>query len=345
MDEAIKTTCCIAGGGPAGMMLGLLLARGGIEVHVLEKHSDFLRDFRGDTVHPSTMELMNELGILNEFLKLPHDTLTQIQAHVGDDRIVLGDFSRIHASCRYIAFMPQWHLLNFLSEQAARYPGFHLNMDTEVIDLIEDEHRVTGLLARRKDGSLLKVNADLVIAADGRTSIVREKAGFRVENVGAPMDVLWMRISRRESDPHDSLGRLIPGAMMVLLNRGEYWQCAYMIPKGRAAEFQAEGIEKFRERIVQASPFLADRVDELKSFDDAKLLAVRVDYLEQWWKEGLLCIGDAAHAMSPVGGVGINLAVQDAVAASNILYEPLLAGRCTGEELRRCRVGECIPRA
>jgi 2-polyprenyl-6-methoxyphenol hydroxylase-like FAD-dependent oxidoreductase len=339
----INTSCCIAGGGPAGMMLGLLLSRAGVNVHVLEKHNDFLRDFRGDTVHPSTLELMNELGMLKEFLKLPHEKLKQIQAHVGDEQIILGDFSKVHAACPYIVFMPQWHFLSFLAQQAARFSGFHLEMNSEVVDLIEENDRVLGVIARRKDGSTLRIKADLTVAADGRTSIVRQKAGFEICNVGAPMDVLWMRISRKESDPRDSLGRLVAGAMMVLLNRGEYWQCAYLIPKGRVEEFRAEGIEKFRERIAQTSPFLADRVAELESFDEIKLLTVRVDYLNHWFKEGLLCIGDAAHAMSPVGGVGINLAVQDAVAAANILYKPLLEGNCSLHDLQKVQRRRMYP--
>lgn len=256
MDESIKTTCCVVGGGPAGIMLGLLLSRAGIDVHVLEKHNDFFRDFRGDTVHSSTLELMHELGILKEFLKLPHDKLSKIQAHVGDEQFVLGDFSKVHAECRYIAFMPQWHFLNFLSRQAARYPGFHLDMNTEAIDLIEESGRVSGVLVKNKDGQTVQVRADLVVAADGRTSIIRDKAGFEVQNVGAPMDVLWMRISKKDTDPMDSLGRLVSGAMMVLLNRGDYWQCAYLIPKGKVEEYKAEGIEKFRERIAQSAIFL-----------------------------------------------------------------------------------------
>jgi 2-polyprenyl-6-methoxyphenol hydroxylase-like FAD-dependent oxidoreductase len=323
--EPTTTTCCIAGGGPAGMMLGLLLARAGVPVVVLEKHGDFLRDFRGDTIHPSTLEVMHELGLLDEFLKLPHRRVERLNGFVGDTPVRIADFSHLPTRCKFIALMPQWDFLDFLADKARRYPSFGLRMRAEVTDLIEEGGRVVGVRANTPDGELV-VRSTLVVGADGRSSVVRERAGLKVEDIGSPMDVLWMRLSRRESDGAEALGRIAAGKMMVMFDRGDYWQCAYVIPKGAVEEVRAAGIEAFRAAIVSVAPQLHDRVQELKSFDDVKLLTVKIDRLTQWHKPGLLCIGDAAHAMSPVGGVGVNLAVQDAVAAANILAAPLRSG-------------------
>jgi 2-polyprenyl-6-methoxyphenol hydroxylase-like FAD-dependent oxidoreductase len=324
--EDIKTTCCIVGGGPAGMMLAFLLARAGVETVLLEKHADFLRDFRGDTVHPSTLELLFELGMLDDFLRRPHSELSRVAVQIGDTRLWAADFSRLRTHARFIAFVPQWDFLNFLAERAQRYPEFQLHMQTEAVDLIENGGRVTGVRAKSPEGDLT-VWADLVVGTDGRHSTVRERAGFTVEDKGAPMDVLWLRLTRQASDPAQSLGRVDRGRILVMLDRGEYWQCAYVIPKGSAEALKAFGIQNLRDEIARLVPYLGDRVAEIKDWDDVKLLTVKVDRLKQWHKPGLLCIGDAAHAMSPIGGVGINLAVQDAVAAANILAEPLAAGR------------------
>jgi len=332
MAEPITTRCCIAGGGPAGMMLGFLLARAGIEVTVLEKHADFLRDFRGDTIHPSTLELMHELGLLDEFLKLPHQEVSRLSFVIGGQRIPMVDFSHLPTRCKFVALMPQWDFLNFLAEQGKRYPAFHLLMQAEATGLISDGDRVVGLRGRTPDGDV-EIRAELVVGCDGRHSTVREHADLPVEDVGAPIDVLWFRLSRLAGDTEETGGHIEAGRMLVMLNRGDYWQCAYVIPKGGIEAVKREGLPAFRDRVVELSPFLRDRIGELGSFDDIKLLTVAIDRLREWHRPGLLCIGDAAHAMSPVGGVGINLAVQDAVAAANILAEPLRAGAVTREHL------------
>jgi 2-polyprenyl-6-methoxyphenol hydroxylase-like FAD-dependent oxidoreductase len=332
--EEISVRCCIAGGGPAGMMLGLLLARAGVDVLVLEKHADFLRDFRGDTIHPSTLEIMHELGLLDKFLRRPHQEVREFGAQIGEALVQVADFSHLPTHCRFIALMPQWDFLNFVADEAARYPNFQLEMEAEVTGLIATGGRVSGLVAETPEGELA-VRADLVVGADGRHSTVREQAGLRGVDFGAPMDVLWLRLSRRPNDPGQILGRADAGRLLVMLDRGDYWQCAFVIPKGGFDELQARGLESFRQELVALAPYLADRVGELDDWSHVKLLTVAVDRLPVWHRPGLLCIGDAAHAMSPIGGVGINLAIQDAVAAANILAPRLLAGPASDDDLRR----------
>lgn len=332
--ERFETTCCIAGGGPAGMMLGFLLARAGVEVLVLEKHEDFFRDFRGDTIHPSTLELIHELGLLPEFLKLPHRKLSTIEAVFGDRAFTVGDFSHLPTECGYIAFMPQWDFLNFLSRQGANYPAFSLRMECEVTGLIKGETGITGVRAQTPSGEI-EVTADLVVAADGRTSILREQSGLTVQDFGAPMDVLWFRLNRPAGLPDQPLGRFGTGFILIAIDRGDYWQCGYVIPKGGQAKIHADGIDAFRNRIARHATPLSEPLKEIVSWDQVKLLTVQVNRLEQWCEPGFLCIGDAAHAMSPVAGVGINLAVQDAVAAANALAGPLKNGTVDMEMLRR----------
>jgi 2-polyprenyl-6-methoxyphenol hydroxylase-like FAD-dependent oxidoreductase len=337
-----NTQCCIVGGGPAGMMLGFLLARAGVRVALLEKHADFLRDFRGDTVHPSTLELIYELGLLDEFLELPHRKVDRLSLQIGEQRVRMIDLTHLPTRCKYIALMPQWDFLNFLADHGRRYKQFDLRMRAEATDLIEEGGRIVGLRANTPDGELV-IRADLVVGCDGRHSTLREKAGLRSEDYGAPMDVLWFRVTRRNNDGNDVFGHIEAGMMLVMLDRGDYWQCAYVIPKGGIERVKASGIEAFRNCVVELSPFLADRIGELKSFDDVKLLSVTVDRLRQWWRPGLICIGDAAHAMSPIGGVGINIAVQDAVAAANRLAAPLKAGRVTDNDLQAIQQRRTFP--
>jgi 2-polyprenyl-6-methoxyphenol hydroxylase-like FAD-dependent oxidoreductase len=324
-SETITTRCAIAGGGPAGMMLGFLLARAGVDVLVLEKHADFLRDFRGDTIHPSTLEVMYELGLLEEFLKRPHQQADELRGLIGDDLIVLADLKHLPTHCKFIALMPQWDFLDFLADNAKRYAGFALGMRADVDELLFDGDKVVGLRAKTPDGDL-EVRADLVVGADGRHSTVRERAGLEVEDIGAPMDVLWMRLSKRPGDGGQLMGRILPGRLFVMIDRGDYWQCAYVIPKGGFDEVRRKGLDAFRRSLVEINPALGDRVQELASWDDIKLLTVVIDRLKRWYRDGLLCIGDAAHAMSPVGGIGINVAIQDAVAAGNILGPALRKG-------------------
>jgi 2-polyprenyl-6-methoxyphenol hydroxylase-like FAD-dependent oxidoreductase len=324
-SRLIQTQCCIAGGGPAGMMLGLLLARAGINVHVLEKHADFFRDFRGDAVHPSTLEIMYELGMLDEFLKLPHQRVMQLNAQIGTDSVIIADFSHVPTHCKFIALMPQWDLLNFLAKQASDYSDFHLHMNCEVTDLIFDQKKVIGLKAQTLQGEL-EVHANLVVGADGRSSIVRRAAGLEVIDFGAPIDALWMRISKLPGDPQQILGRIDTGKMLVILDRGNYWQCAFVIPKGNLEAIKQKGLQAFQSEIAALAPFLGSRITELKDWEQIRLLTVQVNRLRKWFLPGLLCIGDAAHAMSPIGGVGINLAIQDAVAAANAISKPLRKG-------------------
>ena len=334
INETLNVRCAIAGGGPAGMMLGFLLARAGVEVAVLEKHADFLRDFRGDTIHPSTLEVMSELGLADELLKRPHQAVKEIGGYIGTEKVMVGDFTHLPVRHSFLAFMPQWDFLNFLSERAQSYPTFHLRMQSEVVANLEDDGRVVGVRAKTPQGTL-EVRAPLTVGADGRGSIVRALAQLPIEDLGAPIDVLWMRISRRPDDPEQTLGYFQRGHIFIMLNREEYWQCGFVIHKGGSDEIHQRGIEAFRETIAEIVPFTRDRLVELKSWDDVKLLTVRVDRLRQWYRNGLLCIGDAAHAMSPVGGVGINLAIQDAVAAANLLAAPLRHDTVTTSDLRR----------
>jgi 2-polyprenyl-6-methoxyphenol hydroxylase-like FAD-dependent oxidoreductase len=330
--KRLSTSCAIAGGGPAGLMLGLLLARAGVSVAVLEKHTDFLRDFRGDTIHPSTLEVMHELGLGEALLSLPHQKVASLTTQFGGTALQLADFSHLPVRSPFIAMMPQWDFLDFLAGQGRRYPSFTLITCAEVTDLIETENGVRGVRAATSEGPL-EITADLVIGADGRSSVLRAKAGLEVQDIGAPMDALWFRLSRKPADTEQTQGRFLPGRIFVMLNRGDYWQCAFVIPKGSLDGLKAAGLEAFRANVGALVPFEAERANGIASWDDVKLLNVKVDRLKRWAKPGLLFIGDAAHAMSPVGGVGINLAIQDAVAAANILAAPLREGRCTCRDL------------
>jgi 2-polyprenyl-6-methoxyphenol hydroxylase-like FAD-dependent oxidoreductase len=324
------------------MMAGFLLARAGVETIVIEKHGDFFRDFRGDTVHPSTLELMQELRLLKDFLKLPHQEVRKLGAQIGDDMITVADFSLTGATSQFIAFLPQWDFLDFLAEKARRYKTFSLRMETEAEGLIEENGRIVGVRAKDKKGAV-EISAQLVIGADGRSSIIRQAAGFEVQDIGAPMDVLWLRLSRKESDPSQALGRVKAGVIFIMLNRDSYWQCGFVIKKGGFDDLKAGGIEGFRQHVTGVAPFLADRVGELNNWDDVRLLTVKVDRLKKWHRHGLICIGDSAHAMSPIGGVGINLAIQDAVAAANLLWQPLIEDRCTNFDLARVQRRRSYP--
>ena len=319
----MKCDCAIAGGGPAGMMMGLLLARAGVDVVVLEKHADFLRDFRGDTIHPSTLDVMHELGLLDEFLRRPHDELHQVAVRVGPDQARIADFRHVPAHCRFLMMMPQWDFLDFLAGHARRLPNFRLVMQAEARSLLTENGRVAGLRARTPDGEL-ELRSALVVGADGRHSTIRAQAGLQPQDFGAPMDVLWLRVSRLPGDPPDLFGQVDAGRVLVMIARGDYWQCALLIPKGSGEAWRGRGVGALHEALLGLSPWLGERVRELADWDaQVKLLAVTVDRLRDWARPGLLCIGDAAHAMSPIGGVGINLAVQDAVAAARLLAGPL----------------------
>jgi len=323
-------------------MLGFLLARQGVDVFVLEKHADFLRDFRGDTIHPSTLEIMYELGILDEFLKRPHQKVTELTGKVGSETVTIADFTHLPTHCHFLALMPQWDFLNFITEQAGRYSTFHLKMQAEVTDLIEVSGTVAGVRAKTPNG-VLEIRAPLTVGADGRQSVVRERAGLEVIDLGAPMDVMWMRISRRPTDPAQTLGHFDRGKILFLINREDYWQCAFVIPKGTADEIRQRGLEAFRQGIVNLEPFLQDRIGELRDWKEVSLLTVTVDRLARWFRPGLLCIGDAAHAMSPIGGVGINLAIQDAVAAANILGPKLRQNNVTENDLQAVQRRRSFP--
>lgn len=324
------------------MMLGFLLARAGVDVCVLEKHGDFLRDFRGDTVHPSTLEVMYELGLLERFLKLPHQEVQELAGQVGSGTVPIADFRHLPTHCKFIALMPQWDFLDFIAAEGKRYAGFHLRMQTEVTELIQENGRVAGVRAKTPQGTL-EVRANLTIGADGRHSVVHERAGLKAVNLGVPIDVLWMRISRRDGDPEQTFGHIDAGKMLVMLNREKYWQCAFVIPKDSFDEIRQKGLDALREDIARLSPFLRDRMGELRDWKDISLLTVMVDRLQRWHLPGLLCIGDAAHAMSPVGGVGINLAIQDAVAAANILSEKLRKGTVGESDLRAVQRRRMFP--
>jgi 2-polyprenyl-6-methoxyphenol hydroxylase-like FAD-dependent oxidoreductase len=339
---SVRAACCVAGGGPAGMVLGLLLARAGVDVVVLEKHADFLRDFRGDTIHPSTLEVVHELGLLGDFLARPHQQVRELRGVVGQTEIPIADFTHLPTHCQFLALMPQWDFLDFVADHARKYPTFRLVTRAAVTDLVEEGGRVCGVRATTPDGPL-EVRAALTVGADGRHSTVREKAGLAVEDIGAPIDVLWMKLTRKPTDPAVPLGRFDRGRIFVMLYRDDYWQCAFVIRKGGIEVVKARGLEAFRAEIAEVAPFMADRVGELRTWDDVRLLTVAVDRLRKWYRPGLLCIGDAAHAMSPVGGVGINLAIQDAVAAANILSEKLRAGRVSATDLAAVQRRRMLP--
>lgn len=326
------TRCCIAGGGPAGLMLGYLLARAGVPVTVLEKHEDFLRDFRGDTIHPSTLTVLDDLGLLESFLALPHQEIAELTGEVFGQSVTIADFRHLPAARPFLVLVPQWDFLDFLAREARQYPEFSLRMGAKVLRVLEEGTRVTGVEVEQH-GETFTIRADLVVGADGRHTTVRESARLPTVDHGAPIDVLWFRLARTPEDPSRTGGIVRPGAMLVTINRGSYWQCAFVIPKGSLAALQQRGIADFRQAIARAAGFLGDVVDTLRSWDDVKLLSVQINRMPRWWREGLLCIGDAAHAMSPVGGVGINLAIQDAVAAANLLAEPLREGRLAARDL------------
>jgi 2-polyprenyl-6-methoxyphenol hydroxylase-like FAD-dependent oxidoreductase len=332
----VTTRCCVVGGGPAGMMLGYLLGRAGVETLVLEKHADFFRDFRGDTVHPSTLQVMAELGLIDAFLKLPHQQLQKLDGQFGGSSIRIADLSRLKANYPFIAMMPQWDFLNFLRENGKKFPSLKVMMNADATDLIWSGERVIGVSADTPEGPV-EIRADLTIGCDGRHSIVRPRAGLEVEEIGAPMDVLWFRAGRRADENESLFARVERGQMMVTFDRGDYWQCAYVIDKGRYDAVRARGLDAFRDDVIGMAPILKSGMSDVRTWDDVKLLTVAINRLKRWTRPGLLCIGDAAHAMSPVGGVGVNLAVQDAVATANLLAAKLVKGCPSEDELDAVR--------
>ena len=327
------TTCLVVGGGPAGMMLGYLLARSGVQTLLVEKHGDFFRDFRGDTVHPSTTELLAELGFLDEFLQqVPHQNVDQLGMGFKGRSFDLIDFRHLPTACKYVVFMPQWDFLNFLADKANHYPTFRLEMNTEVTGLLWDGDRVSGVTAQTPGGPI-EIRADVTVACDGRWSVIRDQSGLPLKEFPMPIDALWFRLPRGESAP-ETLGYLGGGQIILAINRGEYWQCGAIIDKDGFERVKAEGLAAFRSKVAAVAPFLAASLGALTDWDQVKLLSVRANRLQRWWLPGLLCIGDAAHAMSPVGGIGVNYAIADAVAAANTLAQPLLNGRVSDKDLR-----------
>lgn len=340
--DTLSADCCIVGGGPAGLMTGYLLARAGLQVVVIEKHADFLRDFRGDTIHPSTLEVMHHLGLLEKLLALPHQRAETLQAEMSGEAVTMADFSRLPVRCRFIAFMPQWDFLNFLASESAAFPGFRLLTSTALSELIVEQDRVCGVTALR-DGQPLNIRAQLVIGADGRHSAVREKAGLASRAFGAPRDVIWFRLDKQPDDPALGSGHAGPRQNFIVIDRGDYWQCGFTIEKGEFAALQRDGLAALKQRIAAVAPFNAARLAAIEAWSQIRLLSIRIDRLDKWMRPGLLCIGDAAHAMSPIGGVGVNLAIQDAVATANLLTRPLQRGRVTLRQLARVQKRRQFP--
>ncbi len=341
--QSIATDCCIAGGGPAGMMLGFLLARAGVDVTVLEKHPDFFRDFRGDTIHPSTLEMLYEVGLLERFLTRPHDELDRLAGQIGSDLVTVVDFRSLPTHCKFIAFMPQWDFLNFLREEAQRFPNFRLLMSTAFRELRYEGDRVCGVSAQSASGESIEIAAKVVVGADGRHSAVRAAAKLDIRSFGAPMDLLWMRIPQDGAHVAQTLGYIGNGHILVLINRTDYWQAGLVIPKGTYQAMRSQPVEHVIAKIVELAPFLRSHMYAIRSWEDLRYLEVRVDRLIKWFAPGLLCIGDAAHAMSPIGGVGINLAIQDAVATANALWQPLRDGSVSDEDLAKVQQRRMFP--
>ncbi len=344
LPTSVTTDCCIAGGGPAGLMLGYLLARAGVNVTVLEKHPDFLRDFRGDTIHPSTLEIMHHLGLLEDFLRLPHQQVTKIMGEFQDEAVTLADFSRLPVRCKFMVFMPQWDFLTFLAERAETLPGFTLLRSTCARQLMIGDGRVNGVIAQGPGGETLRIEAGLVVGTDGRQSMVRQAAGLPRREFGAPRDVVWIRVPKEPMDPEEDSSHGGPKRNFIMLDRGDYWQCGYSIQKGSFAHLQQAGLAAFLQQVAEASPFDINRLSRaVDQWRQVKLLEIRIDRLQRWAAPGVLCIGDAAHAMSPIGGVGVNLAIQDAVAAANILAGPLLRGTVSLRRLKRVQRRRQLP--